>query len=377
MQLSRKFLLASWRSWLSAESPRVGPEWLHLLWTLLFCMLVAAGFTVLGFAAYAQSQEGAWRNLAGWAYWYRINLVVSLCIGYSIHGLFRLAIGIVGPERVRRLQGPARGFFFATIPIVGVAAGWPLGAWLVDDAGPGWFRTGNANNVAAGVLISIVISLVLYQFFAAKARQIEAERRASDAQLRLLQGQIEPHFLFNTLANVISLIDQDAAKAKQMLESFTDYLRSSLGSLRHQETTLGDELELAQNYLQLLKARMEDRLQFEIDAPPELRLARLPPLLLQPLIENAIHHGLEPKIEGGRLRVKARRDGTALVLEVSDNGLGLQATPRRKGGAGVALANLRERLTAQHGDQASLTLLATEPGTLARLRLPLEMPKPA
>jgi signal transduction histidine kinase len=347
-----------------------------MVWTQLFAMVVAAGFTILGFAAYANG-EGAWRNWTGWLHWYGMNLVVSMSIGFSIHALMRLAFAIVGPQRVRQLRGPARGFFFATIPLVGLAIGWPLGSWLVGSAGPGWFRADNANNVASGVLISIVISLVFYQFFAAKSRQIEAERRATEAQLRLLQGQIEPHFLFNTLANVISLIDHDTPKAKQMLESFTDYLRASLTSLRVEQATLGGELDLVQNYLGLLKTRMEDRLQFSITHDPALRDLRLPPLLLQPLVENAVHHGLEPKIEGGQVRVHAALQGDKLVFTVADDGLGLHAPPRRQSGAGMALNNLRERLLAHYGSEASLTLTDAQPGTLATLRLPMPATSPA
>ncbi len=370
MDINRRNLAASWRTWLSADTPRVGPEWLHMVWTQLFSMVVAAGFTIVGFAAYANG-EGAWRNWAGWLHWYGVNLVVSMCIAFSIHALMRLAFRVVGPQRVRLLRGPARAFFFATIPLVGLAVGWPLGSWLVGSDGPGWFRADNANNVASGVLISIVISLVIYQFFAAKSRQIEAERRAAEAQLRLLQGQIEPHFLFNTLANVISLIDHDPLKARQMLESFTDYLRSSLTSLRHEQATLGGELDMVQNYLGLLKTRMEDRLQFSIAGDDSLRDTRLPPLLLQPLVENAIHHGLEPKVEGGHVHVSAQREAGHLVVTITDDGLGLAAPPRRKGGAGMALGNLRERLQAQYGGAASLTLTDAHPGTVATLRLPI------
>ena len=371
MEFNRRNLTASWRTWLSSDTPRVGPEWLHLVWTQLFSMAVAAGFTILGFAAYANG-AGAWRNWAGWLHWYGMNLVVSMSIGFSIHALMRLAFRMVGPQRVRQLRGPARGFFFATIPLVGLAIGWPLGSWLVGSSGPGWFRADNANNLVSGILISLVISLVFYQFFAAKARQIEAERRAAEAQLRLLQGQIEPHFLFNTLANVISLIDHDVPKAKQMLESFTDYLRSSLTSLRHEQATLGSELDLVRNYLGLLKTRMEDRLQFSITCDDSLREMRLPPLLLQPLVENAIHHGLEAKVEGGHVGVNVQLQGHSLLVSVADDGLGVHAPPRRKTGAGMALGNLRERLQAQYGDAASLTLADAQPGTVATLRLPIQ-----
>jgi LytS/YehU family sensor histidine kinase len=273
---------------------------------------------------------------------------------------------------VQALRGPGRAVFFAVMPMVGLAIGWPLGSWLTGQDGPGWFRSGDTNNVVAGVLISIVISLVFYQFFAAKARQIEAERRAAEAQLRLLQGQIEPHFLFNTLANVQALIDVDSAKAKAMLESFTDYLRCSLTALRADRSTLASEIALVQAYLSLLKTRMDDRLQFEIHHDAALQGARLPALCLQPLVENAIHHGLEPKIEGGRIAVSARREGNSLLLEVRDDGLGLAAGGSRRKGAGVALANLRERLSSAYGDAASLRLSDAAPGTLATLRMPLE-----
>ena len=158
-----------------------------------------------------------------------------------------------------------------------------------------------------------------------------------------------------------------------MLESFTDYLRSSLTSLRVEQATLGSELDLVHNYLGLLKTRMEYRLHYRINSDPALRELTLPPLLLQPLVENAIHHGLEPKVEGGQVRVSVQMLGAFLVIEVADDGLGLSAPPRRKVGAGLALNNLRERLQAHYGDEASLTLTEAQPGTVATLRLPLPL----
>ena len=121
---------------------------------------------------------------------------------------------------------------------------------------------------------------------------------------------------------------------------------------------------------------MEDRLEFSIDTEPASRAARLPPLLRQPLVENAIHHGLEPKVEGGHVRVRASVQGATLVIEVADDGLGLHAAPRRKTGAGLALNNLRERLLAQYDAEASLTLTEAQPGTVATLRLPHERMEP-
>ena len=188
--------------------------------------------------------------------------------------------------------------------------------------------------------------------------------RANEAQLRLLQGQMEPHFLFNTLANVISLIDADAPRAKHMLEALTDYLRASLGGLRHDDSTLAGELDLARRYLQLMQTRMGDRLRFEIEVDDAPAPRRLMPLVLQPLIENAVKHGLEPQVDGGTVRVKAARvavDGQdSLQVCIEDDGAGLAAAarrPRRRvaGGAdgnGIALANLRERLQARFGAAA-------------------------
>jgi two-component sensor histidine kinase len=375
---NRDLLRRSWRSWFSNDMRPVGPRWLQLVWTLVFCMIVAVPFTVFGFAAFAHG-EGAWRNVAGWLEWYVINLKVSLTIGFLCHFLFFATGRLIGGDRIRAFNNWQRTVYFSTVPIVGTAIGWPLGAWVSGYRLISWRLLENPNTLASTVLVGLVITLIFHFIFAAKARQLEAEKKAAEAQLRLLQGQIEPHFLFNTLANVLSLIDHDAPKAKQMLESFTDYLRSSLTSLRVEQATLGSELDLVQNYLGLLKMRMEDRLRFSIvidtdTATPgdnSLRELRLPPLLLQPLVENAIHHGLEPKVEGGHVNVRAQREDGQLVLTITDDGLGLNAPPRRKGGAGVALANLRERLQAQYGDEASLTLTDAHPGTVATLRLPI------
>ena len=369
--ITADLLRQSWRAWLGGDTDHGGPRWLWLVWTFIFAAVVALGFTVLGFAAFAKG-EGAWRNLAGWWYWYRTNLVVSLCISYTIHGLHALGSAIVGRQRLRALGGLRRTLYFAGIPLLGVAIGWPLGAWLSGYELIRWPSLSDPNAVVGTVLVSLLLTGIFQLIFNAKARQLQAEKRASEAQLRLLQGQIEPHFLFNTLANVVALIDHDAPRAKAMLDSFTDYLRSSLASLRHGQSSLGSELALVQAYLCLLKTRMEDRLQFSIDNVAELRDARLPPLLLQPLVENAIHHGLEPKVEGGRVQVSARLQGAVLVIEVTDDGLGLHAPPRRKAGAGMALNNLRERLLAQYGSAASLTLADAQPGTVATLRLPFE-----
>ena len=334
----------------------------------MFCCVVAVVFTVLGFASFADG-EGAWRNWSGWWHWYQINLVVALCIGFTIRGLFALGRRWLGTEGVRQLKGWRRWVFFLGIPNLGVAIGWSLGSELAGYEAISWRILQNPNTLVASVLVAMVISSAFSLVFGTVARRLQAEKRAAEAQLRLLQGQIEPHFLFNTLANVSSLMDDDVPRAKLMLETFTDYLRASLGSLRRLDATLDAELELVTHYLELMKTRMEERLQYTVVCDPSLRDVVMPPFLLQPLVENALHHGLEPKVEGGSIRVNARQEGAELVLEVVDDGMGADAT-RRRPGAGMALANVRERLQVQYGNAATLTLSSAEPGMRATIRMP-------
>lgn len=374
MKIDRALLRASWDSWISNDNrPRVGPWWLQWVWTLLFCLVIALPFTVLGFLVFGRD-PAMWTDLSRWAYWYGKNLIVTLTIGVIIHLLFDgLRMTWATRERIASWPAWGRSVFFTGVPLAGVAIGWPLGVALAGPEITVRLGTPSGNTIVVGsVLLSLGISVFLHHYFSAQTRRVDAERRATEAQLRLLQGQIEPHFLFNTLANVEALIDHDPARAKEMLARFTDYLRSSLLSLRRDDSTLGDELDLVGAYLELMTSRMGERLRYEIRADIALRDARLPALALQPLVENAIHHGLEPKREGGTVRVAARAEGDTLVVEVADDGLGLNAPPRRRQGAGVALANLRERLAARHGSAASVALAGNDPGTRATVRLPLQ-----
>ena len=196
---------------------------------MLFCIGLAVPFTVLGFFAFARGQ-GDWHNLAAWAYWYGKNLIVCLTIGVVTHLLFDITRHwFATPARVARWKNWQRTVFFSGLPLLGVAIGWPLGVLLAGADVTVWFSNRASDDVIVGtVLMLVLITFVIHHFFAIKVKQFEAERRATESQLRLLQAQIEPHFLFNTLANVQSLMDHDLPKAKQMLQSFTDYLRASL-----------------------------------------------------------------------------------------------------------------------------------------------------
>ena len=201
-------------------------------------------------------------------------------------------------------------------------------------------------------------------------KAVSSEKQLVQAQMRMLQAQIEPHFLFNTLANIQTLIPRAPDKASLMLDNFIAYLRQSLTASRAQEGTVKQEVDLLRNYLELLKIRMGDRLQFEFEIAQDLQGASLPPMLLQPIVENAIKHGLEPKVVGGLVRVTARRSGESMVLTVADNGLGF-SDHADSSGAGVGLANLRDRLAVLYDGRAALTVADAAPGTVITIQVSL------
>jgi two-component sensor histidine kinase len=252
--------------------------------------------------------------------------------------------------------------------LAGVAAGAQLGSVLTGIPSAQMFYSVPVATLHFLEFLVLLAASNWWWWRVAMKRQA-LQFQTMEAQLRLLQAQIEPHFLFNTLANVQSLIDHDAERAKQMLETFTDYLRLSLSQLRDADSSVANELGMVDAYLQLLQIRMEERLRYKIDADEAARTARLPTLLLQPLVENAIRHGLEPKLEGGQVRISVRlRDGV-LAITVEDDGLGLHA-PQRRGGSGMALDNLRERLQTRYAGHASFDLQLSEQGSLALLLIP-------
>ncbi|WP_457442379.1 sensor histidine kinase [Roseateles sp. P5_E4] len=341
---------------------------IYLIWTL--------GFGTV-FSVMAGLQQGNLGSLFWWQALMPGNMLVSLCVSIGFFSIFR-AFERLAPQRwldtVMGWRDWRSGLFFSVLSISCALLGVVVGMWLVDRI---WMGNGNTLQLLASfgfwrqfLLISVFISVVASFRYRARWRQEMLQARVTEAQLKLLQGQIEPHFLFNTLANVQSLIDFDPARAKQMLERFTDYLRASLGQLRGDATTLAQEFAMLEAYLALMQLRMGERLRVRLDLPPELNGIELPPLLVQPLVENAIHHGLEPKIAGGEIVVSARREADTLVIDVDDDGQGLDA-PKRRGGNGVALDNIRERLKARWGLRATLELQPREGGgTRARICIP-------
>jgi sensor histidine kinase YesM len=201
---------------------------------------------------------------------------------------------------------------------------------------------------------------------AAEADRERLARQTVQAELKLLQAQIEPHFLFNTLSNVRHLVQSGSRDAVPMLDHLIDYLRTALPDIRADTTTLGREAELARAYLEIMRMRMGGELRFSIEVAPELREHRFPPLMLMTLVENAVKHGVAP-VGRGDVRVLASRRDDRLVVAVCDDGRGLGGPI----GQGLGLANVRERLRALYGEAAVLALeSAPGGGTVARLEVP-------
>lgn len=303
------------------------------------------------------------------------NLIYAHCIGFSIYACVR------GPAAVGRVsRGGTPGLMNGALGIpAGFALGFVLGTWANGLSLAAVLRDQPQGLVIAAAAALVFGILGTWHFHdqgrlaearaeaqAERLRRVEQESLAARAELARLQAQIEPHFLFNTLSNVVGLVDSDPKAAQKMLLDLTALLRTSLARTRQPEVLLGEELELLRAYLGIMAVRMGPRLDWAIEAEPDLLSARLPPLLVQPLVENAIRHGLEPRTEGGRLTVRARREGDRLLVAVADSGRGLAGA-----GEGLGLANVRERLRACYGGAARLTLESNDDGGLtARLELP-------
>ncbi|MDM4765077.1 histidine kinase [Pelomonas sp. SE-A7] len=373
----RAQLRTAWRDFWRLKKHRQEPWWMGLLLNASVGALVGLSFVLL-----AALFSG---NLLDTSFW-RPSLVLSMQLGTVIallsHAGLRLLEHLLSEERLQAINegtGRASLLVFVGLPTLCSA----LGLVLIDTL-LRWQRLGvpvapripNVGTLITFLFCGALFSLLSFWRLRAQLKAQRTREQVTEAQLRLLQAQIEPHFLFNTLANVEGLIDYEPRQARQMLNAFTDYLRASLQQMRAQDVSLGQELDLVQSYLTVMQCRMGERLRTRTEVPEALLAARIPPLLLQPLIENALHHGLEPKVQGGLLQLRARPEGAGLVLEIVDDGVGLRhshAHPRR--GNGVALRNIRERLTAAYGPKAQLLLEeAAGGGTCVQLRLPALQP---
>ena len=330
------------------------------------------------------------------------NLVFSLCIGLMIQGLIEVGRIALAAWLLRRRQaGAGEGGEGGDAALHNSWPGWPLMLpWILLSVVLGYtvgsllasaltghqhlqrlfFGASLRPLAIIGSLVIVVSTGTSYLFYvrgrmaAFESAAAAASRAAAETQLKLLQSQLEPHMLFNTLANLRVLIGLDPPQAQAMLDRLIAFLRRTLAATRNERHALADEFEALGDYLALMGVRMGARLQPRLELPAELRGVPVPPLLLQPLVENAIKHGLEPQVEGGRLEVQAQRAGDRLRLRVRDTGVGLSAAAANAG-TQFGLHQVRERLATLYGTRAQFTLLPAadgEGGAEALIELPLE-----
>jgi signal transduction histidine kinase len=279
--------------------------------------------------------------------------------------------------------------------VVAFALGSAVGAWLAFRLIPLSYVTsegiskvvplsGYASGLLNNTLIAAAVVGAMYWWRRETVIRQELHRTrmgllalkadCAEAELLRLRTQIEPHFLFNTMATIVQMHQTDMAGAARTLARLIDYMGAARAHMQRQEAVLGEELALTEGYLEIQRLRMGARLRYEIEVSPELRGNRIPPAALLTLVENAIKHGLSPRPGGGVLRVVAHRDGVWVALNVSDSGVGFRATS----GRGLGLANLRARMLGLYGGEASLRLTgAGEGGVMATMRLPFGPPPAA
>jgi len=334
--------------------------------------LIVAGFNTFLGLVLALNREGPWH----------VQMVYAQSIGLSIWALMDFGRLLV---RIDPETGWPAGWRRIALQGSSILAGYVLGSSFADllyDRPLLEMWRASPRSVLSYLLICIAVSGAISFFFYARGkdqmrlRQLAAAQRdAAENQLKLLESQLEPHMLFNTLANLRVLIALDPPRAQLMLDRLIAFLRATLSASRAPWHPLSAEFERVQDYLALMQVRMGERLQPVLDLPAELADRPVPPLLLQPLVENAIKHGLEPHVEGGRLRVSARREGDQLVLRVRDTGAGLPADPAEVPAEGTrfGLSQVRRRLATLYGEAAAFELAPApdaEGGALATIRLP-------
>ncbi len=363
------------RHWWQITPDRPGAVWQYYLATAFYNSII--GFILTLFFMTGNTKASLWDLFVE-------TFVISQCIGFCIHIGFDSFYSLTSDAWQANLSAPARRAWHIAIPIVCVYLGYTVAFALKGRN----FLSLLVDYPRAGVsimMIGLLVSFIWYLVMDGTTRRLRAEadearareataaaqKQANEAELRALQAQIEPHFLFNTLANVQALIDYEPAKARNMLESFIEYLRCTLDASRRVHGTLGDEVAMLQRYLQLMQVRMGARLHTVWEVDPELLSQPLAPLLLQPLVENAIKYGLEPKIEGGSMCIRASRLGNRIRIEVQDDGIGLKnGAPAQQAvacGSGTGLKNVLARLQSTRGENATLSVANTAQGCLARI----------
>ncbi len=313
-------------------------------------------------------------NIPFWYLWLRLFIVAGvMLITYIVSGVLHAHFQ---PQRIKLVQAQ----FVALVAgaVVGtITSGLVIGRSLAEMVTNQPIFWGMVIFAGAGIALGVLAStLLVYREQAARlaaeaakadAQRHELEKQVLEARLKLMQAQIEPHFLFNTLANVQHLVEANPPLAARTLESLITYLRAALPEMREGGTTLGREADMARAYLEIQQLRMGPRLQISVEIPPELRAVPFPPMMLMTLVENAIKHGIDPLQQGGEIRVWAAMAGEGLLdVSVADNGQGLS----HSAGMGIGLQNIRERLQALYRKNAKLVLEENQPrGVVARIRI--------
>ena len=306
---------------------------------------------------------------------FAVNLTVSQCIGLSICG------AILAGHFVIDTGSRWKHFFMILVTMsLGAVLGSLLGAAIVGFPLKTLFQ-GNAALFFQLVSIGILFGAVITYFFFSREqisetrrqmqderiRRLDSEKKALEAHLKMLQAQIEPHFLFNSLSTVLSLLDTDTKKAERMLTGFIQYLRASLSKARAENTTVREEMAMIRAYLDIWKIRMGDRLAYRIQVADDVKCLAIPPMLVQPLVENALKHGLEPAATGGRIKIAAVGKKGGIRITVADTGQGLDEFSD----TGFGLCSIRDRLRSLYGDKAHLVLSENQPrGLKATIEIP-------
>lgn len=302
------------------------------------------------------------------------HLVISQAIGLCICLFCQAGLRLLRQQTLVRLLT-----MFTLAIVAGTGLGSVLGGWLTGLPLIDMFS--DRATAFRSLLLSLLFSSLIIAFFLScrildatrllvqqeRLQRLASEKLAAQAQLALLQAQIEPHFLFNTLANILSLMETDLASARAMLTDLTHFLRASLEETRAPWTTLGGEMALVTAYLNIQKIRMGPRLHVQCEVDDCLRQIPFAPMLLQPLVENAVLHGLDPRVEGGSIRISAELAGEILRVRVIDTGQGFGDHPA----IGLGMANVRERLNALYGPAGGLLLAENPPqGVEAVIEVP-------
>ncbi len=278
------------------------------------------------------------------------------------------------PEGSPWLDGLKVRLFILGSIIFGFILGTSIGDWYAGHSTLDLLKF-EPQKFAGFVVMCVAVSIIFIKFFYQHNRLRIAEQQATESKLQLLQSQLEPHMLFNTLANLRVLIDLDSARAQAMLDRIIDYLRATLGASRVTSHALSLEFDRLDDYLTLMQIRMGARLRYTLDLPESLKATPCPALILQPVVENAVLHGLEPSASGGEITVTAVQMDKKIVLTVSDTGLGFENTQDHlsaESNSGFGLTQLRERLDVLYAGLASVEITANSPsGTCVTITMPV------